>query len=54
VLTGDGWDQMRWDRWSGWSRGDPRWRVDVIDTTSLAIPEVADRVLAWAERALSR
>jgi hypothetical protein len=54
VLTGDAWPQMRWDRWSGWRAGDPRWRVDVIDTTALTLPEVADRVLAWAEPALSR
>ena len=54
VLTTGGWPEMRWDRWSAWSAGDPRWRVDVIDTTALAIPEVADRVLAWAERAISR
>ncbi len=54
VLTTGGWPEMRWDRWSGWRRGDPRWRIDVIDTTALAVPEVAGRVLAWAERALSR
>ena len=22
----------RWDRWTGWERGDPRWRVDVVRT----------------------
>jgi hypothetical protein len=54
VLTTGGWPEMRWDRWSGWRRGDARWRIDVIDTTALAVPAVAGRVLAWAERALSR
>jgi hypothetical protein len=49
VLTHGGWPEMRWDR-----RSRARWHVEVIDTTPLSLPEAAERVLAWAERALSR
>jgi hypothetical protein len=49
VLTTGGWPEMRWDR----LQRSP-WQVDVIDTTSLSLPEAAERVLAWARDALSR
>jgi hypothetical protein len=47
VLQDGAWPAMRWDRWAGWTRGDPRWRVTVIDTTALGLPEVAGAVAAW-------
>jgi len=50
VIREDALDGMRWDRWQGWQRGDPRWRVDVIDSSELSIAEVADKVLAWTKR----
>jgi hypothetical protein len=48
--------ELRWERWSSWQRGDPRWRVRVIDTTSLPVEQVADELAAWIdeERALVR
>lgn len=46
--------EMRWERWSDWTADDPRWRVRVLDTTTLAVGEVADELVNWIveERAL--
>jgi hypothetical protein len=52
VLTGAAWPEMRWERWAGWRAGDPRWRVDVIDTSDRTPAAVAGDVLAWARDAL--
>jgi hypothetical protein len=48
--------EMRWSRWSGWRAGDPRWHVRVIDTSSLAVEDVATLIVGWIrnERALLR
>ena len=46
VIRLDAWDQMRWERWSEWKPGDPRWQVRVLDTSDLAIGEVA----TWIEK----
>lgn len=54
VITAGGWERMRWDRWSGWRAGDPRWSFAEIDTTELPPAGVAERLLAWAGRALAR
>ena len=47
-------DEMRWSRWSTWRPGDRRWRVHVIDTSSLPVEAVARELTRWinAERAL--
>lgn len=52
VLTAAGWEQMRWERWLGWERGDPRWQVEVIDTSNREIGQVAAAALAWATASL--
>lgn len=46
--------EMAWSRWTDLKAGDPRWRVYVIDTTSLGPDGVVDEVARWieAERAL--
>lgn len=49
VLTSNAWAPMMWDRWAGWGPDDPRWRVEIIDTTGLTVAESADRVRAWIE-----
>jgi hypothetical protein len=54
VVTTGGWDEMRWERWAGLRHGDARWRFETIDTSDLAVDEVAAGVLAWARAALSR
>jgi hypothetical protein len=40
---------MRWERWSGWQRGDPRWRVRTIDTSALRGAAVADQLSSWID-----
>ena len=40
---------MRWERWSDWQAGDPRWRVHVVDTTGRSVQETADDLRAWIE-----
>jgi hypothetical protein len=49
-------DEMCWARWSGWQANDPRWRVRVLDTSTLRVDGVADELAAWIteERALFR
>jgi hypothetical protein len=38
---------MRWERWSNWLPGDPRWKVRVIDTSVLSVEQVADELAEW-------
>ena len=54
VIREGGAPGQRWERWSGWRRGDPRWRAHVADTTAAAPEQVAHDVALWAgeERAL--
>lgn len=49
VITGGGWEPMRWDRWVG-SKGPRPWTSYVVDTTDLAPAAVAARVLTWVRR----
>ena len=44
---------MQWERWQGWSSGDPRWHFEVIDTDSLTRQQTAERVLLWATKTLA-
>ena len=51
VIMGDGWDQMRWDRWL--SRGaEPPWTTHIVDTTGLPPADVAGRVFDWIQKRL--
>jgi hypothetical protein len=47
-------EELHWERWSDWQRGDPRWRVWVIDSATLPVERVPDQLSAWIaeERAL--
>ena len=57
VIRHDGTEsEMHWARLDGWSAGDPRWRVRVIDTSELPVDEVGTRLVEWIgeERALLR
>ena len=40
-----------WDRWTSWTRGDARWRVELVDTTAQLVSESARVVASWIERA---
>lgn len=52
VITGGGWDRMRWDRWVGRDQASAPWAAEVIDTTCLPPADVAARVAAWIRRGL--
>jgi broad-specificity NMP kinase len=52
VIIDPGWEEMRWERWRSLQAGDPRWRFEEIDTTTLSPEEVAAEVVAWCRRAL--
>jgi hypothetical protein len=52
VLQTDGWEQMRWERWSRLDEAGG-WAMHVLDTSSLTADAVASGVLAWCRRALT-
>jgi hypothetical protein len=52
VLTVDGWEEMRWERWLDRGPGDPNWNVATIDTSALDLEAVAAEALAWARASL--
>jgi len=47
VIQNGGDPSMRWERWSAWQRGDPRWQVWTLDTTYLTVGEVAQKIADW-------
>lgn len=50
VVTANGPATHRYDRWRSWQQGDPRWQVDLLDTTTLTIDETLHWLTAWVER----
>jgi hypothetical protein len=52
VLTADGWEEMRWERWVGRPREELDWNVETLDTSGLAVEGVAAAALDWARAAL--
>ena len=48
VITSDGWDQMRWDRWGSQER-QPPWTTHIVDTTNRLPVDVAQTVLEWIQ-----
>jgi hypothetical protein len=53
VLSGNGWEAMRWDRLGGMSPGRGEWSMHVVDTTGLSPEQVAGRVSTWCRRVLA-
>jgi hypothetical protein len=47
VITEQGWEQMRWDRWLDWSRDDPRWSTSVISSSRRPVGEVVCDLENW-------
>lgn len=47
VIRDDSGTDMRWERWSAWQRGDARWHIPTIDTTTLPVEEVVERLAGW-------
>ena len=52
VLSLNGWEAMRWDRWSAIDPIDGNWGMEVLDTSSLTPVQVADEILTWCRRVL--
>ncbi len=49
VIVDGSWPEMRWDRWTGWSREDPRWTCEVINTSVLDLDQATTRLAAWID-----
>ncbi|WP_432161510.1 hypothetical protein [Streptomyces sp. NRRL F-5630] len=47
VIVENGWPGMVWRRWTGWTAGDPRWRVPLLETTDRSVTESVDQVEQW-------
>lgn len=42
--------RYHWDRWTSWTRDDPRWQVELIDSTTQQVNETVDAVVSWIQR----
>ena len=51
VLSTNGWEAMRWDRWSSIAPIAGNWGMGALDTSELTLVQVADEVLTWSPRA---
>lgn len=47
VLRAEGISAFQWQRWENWQQGDTRWQMQLIDTTSLTINGMVERVAGW-------
>jgi hypothetical protein len=54
LLSGEGRSHYHWDRWTSWRRGDPRWEIELIDTTHQELSGTVDALASWIERVRSR
>jgi hypothetical protein len=50
VIRDDTRSHYHWDRWIDWQRGDPRWRVELIDTSAQTVVDTVDAVVSWIDR----
>ena len=46
TITGS---EGRWERWTSWTKGDPRWRVPVFDTTEAPIEGTVELLAGWID-----
>jgi broad-specificity NMP kinase len=49
VIMGNGPSDHSYDCWIHWKQTDPRWQVNVIDTSALDVESMLDRVAAWVK-----
>ncbi|MBP2354672.1 hypothetical protein JOF29_005782 [Kribbella aluminosa] len=47
VIIDGGWPEMFWDRWSAWTKDDPRWDTQLLDTTGRSIAQSVDDLEQW-------
>jgi len=50
VIQAESAEEMQWDRWRDWKRGDLRWRVETLDNTTLTIQGTIDALIEWVGR----
>ena len=50
TITNNG-EHRRWERWTSWRHGDPRWRVPVFDTSADTPDQTAEAVALWVAEA---
>ena len=50
VIRDDSHERYRWERWTSWTREDPRWHVELIDTTTQPVAATVAAVAEWIER----
>ncbi len=51
VIWHNGPAAHRYDRWGRWQQGDPRWQVEMLDTTKFTVEQAADALVEWIDRA---
>ena len=47
VIRGNGSTEHDYGRWAKWKQSDPRWNVNVIDTTGIEIEHVLTMIREW-------
>jgi hypothetical protein len=47
VIREAGAEEMRWERWAGWRKGDPRWNIREINTSKTPAERVVDELTNW-------
>jgi hypothetical protein len=52
VLSTNGWEAMRWERWTDIDPADGNWGMTVLDTSDLSPEQVAAEIMTWCRRAL--
>jgi molybdopterin-guanine dinucleotide biosynthesis protein len=50
VIIDGSWPDMAWDRWSAWTKEDPRWDTYLLDTTRRSQAQSVDELERWLVR----
>ncbi|WP_427884870.1 hypothetical protein ACQHIV_22055 [Kribbella sp. GL6] len=50
VIIDGSWPEMAWDRWSDWTKDDPRWNTHLLDTTGRPTTQCVDDLMRWVMR----
>lgn len=53
VIRSQGGPEMNWNRWSSWERDDARWKVSLLENSSLSIAETTSALTAWTNEHLT-
>jgi hypothetical protein len=53
VLSTNGWEAMRWERWTDIDPANGNWGMTVLDTSERSPEQVAAEIMTWCRRALS-